>query len=107
MQTLQWNTGEEHSQKIISDGCDAHKINTVANIASGTSQHVENLISELGQALKLLHGWMVEFTNYKALQEVLDHVRKENGRVKTPRVKSSVVTRWNSAVDETECANAN
>ncbi len=78
MQTLQWITGEEGSQKIVADGCDAHKVNTVENIASGTSQHVENLNPELGQALKLLHGWMVKFTNYKALQEVLDHVRKEN-----------------------------
>jgi hypothetical protein len=55
VQTLQWNTGEERSQKIDVDGCDSHKINIVASIASGTSQHVENLISELGQALKLLY----------------------------------------------------
>ncbi len=27
--------------------------------------------------------------------------------MKTPRVQSSVVTRWNSAFEETECANAN
>ncbi len=26
--------------------------------------------------------------------------------MKTPQVQSSVVTRWNSAFDETECANA-
>ena len=55
-QILQWNTGKECSQKIVADDCDAHKINTVAKIASGTRPHVENLNPELGRSLKVLHG---------------------------------------------------
>ena len=107
VQCLQWNTGEDRSQKIIADGCDAHKINTATSLASGASKHVNNANPSLGAALALLHFWLGRFSNFKAYQDVLDHVRKENGREKTPRVQSSVVTRWNSSFDETSSANTN
>ncbi len=104
---LEWNTESNRSQKIIADGCDAHKINTTAGIASGRSQHTTNLNPKLGSALSLLHEWLGKFVNYKAYQDTLEVVRKEHGRVRTPRVSSSVVTRWNSSFDETQSANAN
>ena len=107
VQYRQWNTSEERSQKIIADGCDAHKINTVAGIASGSSYHTNNLNPNLGKSLTLLHDWLVRFFNYKAYQDVLDQVRKENGREIFPRVQRSVITRWNSSFDETASANAN
>lgn len=107
VQTLQWNTSDDRLQKIIADGCDAHKINTTASMASGTSKHVDNLNPELGKSLMLLHGWLVKFVNYKAYQDVLTNVRKEHGREQTPRVASSVVTRWNSSFDKMASANAN
>ena len=107
VQSLQWNTSEERSQKIIADGCDAHKINTIAGIASGTSKHTDNLNPNLGKNLALLHIWLGRFFNYKAYQDELTSVQKENGREATPRVQRSVVTRWNSSFDETASANAN
>jgi hypothetical protein len=65
------------------------------------------LNSELGDALKVLHGWMGKSTNYKIFQDSLEQVRKDNGRVKAPNVLSSVVTQWNLSFDKTASANAN
>ncbi len=76
MQSLQWNTSDERSQKIVADGCDAHKINTTASMASGTSKHTNNLNPNLGKSLMLLHDWLVKFVNFKAYQDELNGVRK-------------------------------
>jgi hypothetical protein len=99
VQTFQWNMGEERSQKIVADGCDAQKIKKCC-------KHCIRNESACGKFESRVRTGS-EATLHKALQEVLDHVRKENGRVKTPQVQSSVVTMWNHAFDETECANAN
>jgi hypothetical protein len=107
VQSLQWNTSEERLQKIVADGCNAHKINTISGMASGTSKHADNLNPTLGKNLALLHIWLGRFLNYKAYEDELTSVQKENGREATPRVQRSVVTRWNSLFDETASANAN
>ena len=107
VKSLEWNTSQARSQKIVADGCDAHKINTIAGIASGTSKHAENMNPNLGKNLALLHIWLGRFFNYKAYQDELSSVQKQNGREATPRVQRSVVTRWNSSFDETASANAN
>lgn len=78
---LEYNTSSNRSQKIIADGCDAHKINTTADIASGTSQHKMNPNPDLG--LALLHQWLVKFVNYKVYQDVLANVQKEHGGIRT------------------------
>ena len=56
--TLELVTSDERSQKIVTDKCDAHKCNTTANIASGTSDHVNNLNPKLGDDLNHLHEWL-------------------------------------------------
>ena len=63
LQSLQWNTSKERPQKIVADGCDAHKINTIAGMASGTSKHADNLNPTLGKNLSLLHIWLGRFSN--------------------------------------------
>ena len=56
--TLVWETSEARSQKIIADKCDAHKISTTADQASGVSGHVRNLNPSMGTCLNLLHYWL-------------------------------------------------
>jgi len=105
--TLELVTADECLQKIVSDKCDAHKCNTTANIASGTSDHVVNLNPNLGANLKHLHEWLGKIERSGERQKVIETVRKEHGRRKTPRIESAVTTRWNSRHKETVCANCN
>ena len=105
--TLEWLTADERSQKVVSEKCDAHKCNTTANIASGTSDHVVNLNPDLGADLKHLHEWLGKIERSGERKKVVETVRKEHGRTKTPRIESAVTTRWNSRHKETICANCN
>ena len=104
---LEWNTRGLHSQKVVADKCDAHKINTTSAQASGTSKHVTNLNPDLGASLSRLHLSVTRVLNYKACKDVFKNVQQENGREKTLCLKYSVLTRWNSSYDETHRANFN
>ncbi|KAL7526373.1 hypothetical protein ACHAXR_001456, partial [Thalassiosira sp. AJA248-18] len=104
---LEWLTKENRSQKIVAVACDAHKVNTSAGQASGTSKHKVNLNPELGASLTKLHNSITKIHNYKACKDVFHHVKQENGREKTPAIQPSVVTRWMSYWKEVNSANAN
>ena len=105
--TLVWNTEQERSQKIHFDNCDAHKINTTSAQASGSSKHVDNMNPVMGEALKILHNEITRMCQYKATKDVYANVKRDHQREKSPRLRPSVVTRWNSSYDETQSANAN
>ena len=107
METLAWKTSDERSQRIVTDNCDAHKANTTAGQASGTSGHVTNLNPELGSTLDKLHGWMSSISNSGKRQGIIHHVQAEKNREKCPRISAAVVTRWGGRHDETRSANCN
>jgi len=105
--TLEWVTSDERSQKMVAENCDAHKINTTAKQASGTSKHTTNLNPEMGASLHTLHLVIAKLCNYKACKDVLRNVSTEHERKKTLQIRQKMVTRWGSDYDEVECANIN
>jgi hypothetical protein len=107
VETLSWNTSEDRSQKIVADQCDAHKISTTADQATGVSGHVSNLNPTLGTCLSLLHWWLERIYRNGGRRKVVLAVQKENGREKCPSMEPAVVTRWGSRHRECERANAN
>ena len=106
-ETLELTTSENRSQKMVTDRCDAHKVNTTSSQASGMSYHVDNLNPAMGTALTLLHESLVRTSGSGTRKKVLANVQSEHGREKTPAIKFAVKTRWNSFYDETKCANSN
>jgi len=104
---LEWITRGERSQKIVADNCDAHKANTTADQASGTSDHVQNLNPELGTSLNKLHKTFGRVGISSKRKKIVRNVQTERGREKVVRMDQAVATRWGARHEETKSANCN
>ena len=104
---LQYMTQEERPQKVVTDKCDSHKINTSAKQGSGTSPHKTNLNPECGASLKKLHTSLVCTKSSGIRMNLFFSVQKENGRLKTKRLDFGIKTRWGCDHGECVCATSN
>ena len=55
VEQLEFMTEDDRTQKIMTNPCDAHKINTSSTQGSGTSAHVYNFNPDCGNSLTKLH----------------------------------------------------
>ena len=92
MNKLEWDTSGERSQKITTDNCDAHKANTTADQASGTSDHVHNLNPQCGESLNKLHKTLSCIGISGKRKGVVRNVQTERPREKVTHMDSAVVT---------------
>ena len=107
VKTLSWRTEGQRGQTIIANPCNVHRISTSADQATGTSKHKKCLNPALASSLKLLHWWLVKFSNYTAPKTSLKNVHAEEGREKVMSIVNCVVTRWLSRHKEAACASSN
>ena len=99
-------TSERHSQPIVAESCNSHKVNTnTAREASGTSDHVVNMNPGLSDALSLHHSWLVKICGSGDRRTIVDNVEKEHGREVSPAMDFALATRWNSDYDESKTVN--